>query len=518
MPRFRVVTKHQVSGWRFLLHRIEHALVRRDASMIDDPQRGRSTALAIGIALACVVIAGAAVLSFFKPDKKVGDAKIVAEKETGALFVRVGDRMHPALNLTSARLIIGTPDNPVAVSRDELAKFPRGPWVGIPGAPGAIADSGDRDSSWAVCDSARTGANAPVDPSTGLPAAARSAVRTTAIGGPLTVDGTAVRELALGEARLLRGGGGSWLVYRDPVQGVVRAAIDLSDSSVTLALGIDSAAPVSAASPGLLSAITEVARLQVPDVPGAGQSITLASGLTVAIGSVLTVPAGDQSVTYYLVSQTGVVRVSQVLASMLRNADSHGAVSARTVGPDVIAANLRPGTWPGVATFPSQPIRLLDPAAFAVTCYHWSRPGGAASATTSLLVGRQLPLTTGEQASAVALVTAPSSGGEIADAAYLPRTTGRFVQVTGSDPNSPLRESLFWISDSGVRYGIDIDRSANSGIDPTLSALALRTPVLAPWSVVSLFATGPTLSQRDARIQHDGMPPNAVVAGLAGAR
>ncbi|WP_280450904.1 type VII secretion protein EccB [Nocardia cyriacigeorgica] len=163
MARFRVVTKHQISGWRFLLHRIEHALVRRDASMIDDPQRGRSTALLIGVALACVCVAGAAVMAFFKPAKSVGDSKIVADKDTGALYVRVGDRLHPALNLTSARLVVGSADNPVRVSGGELSKYPRGPWVGIPGAPGNIVDSGSKDSSWAVCDTTRSGAAAPVE-------------------------------------------------------------------------------------------------------------------------------------------------------------------------------------------------------------------------------------------------------------------------------------------------------------------------------------------------------------------
>ncbi|UGT63345.1 type VII secretion protein EccB [Nocardia asteroides] len=515
MARFRVVTKHQISGWRFLLRRIEHALVRRDASMIDDPQRGRSTALSIGVALACVVIAGAAVLSFLKPAKKVADAKIVSEKDSGALFVRIGDRLHPALNLTSARLILGSAEKPVPVTREELAKYPRGPWVGIPGAPGSIADTAERDSSWTVCDTSRSGATAQVDPSTGLPTARLSAPHTTAIGGPLTVDGATTRGLAADEARLFRDDSTTWLVYTDGERGVVRAAIDPANTAVALALGIDAGAPVLAVSKGLIGAIPEAPPLTVPVVPGAGEVVTLNSGLTIPVGSVLTTSAPDQPAAYYLVSRDGMVRVTALLAAVVRNADAQGAASARTVGPDVLAANLRPGTWPGTASYPARPIRLVDPERIGVSCYHWSRTDRDPAAVTELLVGTGLPLSADEQRRTVSLVTAPASGGSTADAAHLPRDTGRFVQVTGADTGSPLRESLYWISDSGVRYGVEAALTG-SGTDPTLTALALRTPVPAPWHIVSLFAVGPTLSQRDARVMHDGIPPDQLVAGFGG--
>lgn len=513
VARFRVVTKHQISGWRFLFRRIEHALVRRDASMIDDPQRGRATALSAGIALACVVIAGSAVLAFLKPAKQVGDAKIVAERDTGALFVRVGQRLYPALNLTSARLIAGSPANPVPVSRADLAKFPRGPLVGIAGAPGVIADPGGRDSSWTVCDSTRAGGAAVLDQQTGLPISSRTAARTVAIGGPLTVDGDAVRPALAGEARLLREGPATWLVYTDRERGAVRAALDLGDTAVTLALGIDASAPVLAASKGLIGAIPEVPPLRVPEVPGAGQTVTLSSGQSVAVGSVLVVSTVDRSASYYLVSQTGLVQISTVLAAMFRNADSHGSVSAISVGPDVVAANLRPGVWPGTSSYPSTAVRLVDPERSGTTCLHWSRGATDPAAATELLVGRQLPLTVDEQDRAVPLVTAAASRGVTADTAYMPRTTGRFVRVTGSDPASPLREALFWISDSGVRYGID---AQPTGSDQTLSALGLRNPIPAPWGIVSLFAPGPTLSQKDARVQHDGIAADKAVAGLPG--
>lgn len=516
MARFRVVTKHQVSGWRFLLHRIEHALVRRDASMIDDPQRGRSTALMVGVVLACVGIAGAAVLAFFKPAKSASDSPIVADKDTGALYVKIGSRLHPALNLSSARLITGSPANPQDVSKDEIAKYPRGPWVGIPGAPGQIVDSDEKDSQWTVCDTARTGASAPVNPRTGLPTVARSAVHTTAIGGPLTVDGDAVHELTGPAARLLRSDDTTWLVYEDSSGTVVKAAVSLADSPVMLALGIDSTNKVVAASKGLVEAIPEAAPLRVPEVPGAGEAISLSGAVDVVVGSVVTSSSPNQPANYYLVSRTGLVRISPVLAAIVRNANSHGALATSTVSPDIVTANLRPGDWPGTATYPAEPVDIVDPVGQGVTCYQWSRTGSDPAAHTRLLVGTQLPLDKEEQRRTVDLVTAPTSRGNTADAAYLPRDTGKFVQVTGSEPGSPRRESLYWISDSGVRYGVAVKSGQDAASDQTLRALGLRQPVPAPWSVVSLFAVGPALSVEDARIQHDGIPTNLQGVALSG--
>lgn len=515
MARFRVVSKHQVSGWRFLFHRIEHALVRRDPSMVDDPQQSQAGAMFVGIALALVGVAGAAILAYFKPAGVVGSSPIVEDQNTGALYVHVGARLFPAMNLTSARLITGSASDPVKVPGSELAKYPRGPWVGIPGAPGEMIGTDDRDSTWSVCDQAENGAAAPVDPNTGLPTSAELPVRNTVIGGPLTVNADSGRELGSDEARLLYSAGTTWLVYREPGGGFVRAAIDMSSTAVTMALGLDPEAQVITASLGLVDAIPEAPALTVPDIPGKGLVVTLSSGLDEKVGSILAVSDPEQTADYYLVLQNGVVRVSAVVAAIIRNADSEGAVATQTVAPDVVATDLRPGALPVAQTYPDHPIHLADPVSLAVTCYSWSRSGSDVAAHSTLIVGRQLPLTPDLQSAVVDLVTADTSYGQTADSAYMPRTTGRFVQLTGSEPDSDRHESLWWVADNGIRYGIDAHlNDTGSQADQTLAALNLGTPVLAPWDIISLFAPGPTLSQRDARLQHEGVAADADSVGF----
>ncbi|MDA2992243.1 MAG: type VII secretion protein EccB, partial [Actinomycetota bacterium] len=161
---FRLTAKYQVSGWRFLYRRLQHALVRRDTRMIDDPQRAQSGPLMLGLVLAVVIGVGAVVFGLFSPGGLVKDAKIVVDKESGALWVRIGDHLDPVTNLTSARLIVGRPENPVKASSSEINKYPHGSLVGIIGAPVDIRDSANPDSVWTVCDTTMTGSAVPLDP------------------------------------------------------------------------------------------------------------------------------------------------------------------------------------------------------------------------------------------------------------------------------------------------------------------------------------------------------------------
>jgi hypothetical protein len=83
---------------------------------------------------------------------------------------------------------------------------------------------------------------------------------------------------------------------------------------------------------------------------------------------------------------------------------------------------------------------------------------------------------------------------------------GHLVQATGSEPDSTRAESLFYVNDSGVRFGVpDISTADVIGLGDD--------PLPAPWSVISLLAVGPTLRQHDALVSHDGIAPD-----LAGAQ
>ena len=509
---FRLTATYQVTGWRFMHRRLRHALIRRDTRMIDDPQKAQSAPLILGMVLAVVVCVGAVVLSLFSRAGVVKDAKIVADKDSGALYVRIGDRLDPVTNLTSARLIAGSPANPVRVGAAEIAKYPRGSLVGIVGAPVEIRDSKDPWSIWTVCDTTVTGAAVPLDPVSGLPTIAVSPVVTTAIGGPLTPD-QSTRVLGGNQARLFGYANRTWLVYARPDGVVVRSLVDLNDRIVADALGLRADDPVLPISPGLLNAVPAEPPLVAPPIDGAGSPSTFAGDRPLTVGTILRVTDLTGQAHYYVTLAAGVQEVSHTAATMIRAANPQVSFEPVETSPAELASFPKINQL-AVSFYPSRALELVSPTDDPITCWSWSHHGDEPTARTEVLVGPNLPLTPQQRASRVQLVSAPTSGGVTADYVSLPPNTGRFVRITGSATGSRTTGSDFWVADNGVRFGLDTSAGSN-GAD-TLTALGLRYPAPAPWVVVSLFAPGATLSQKDALIRHDGVPPDLVVAGIDG--
>ncbi|MHC9295442.1 type VII secretion protein EccB [Mycobacterium sp. LTG2003] len=506
---FRLTARYQVSGWRFLYRRLQHALVRRDTRMIDDPQRFQASPLALGLILAVVVGVGALVWGLISPAGLVDNAQIVADKDSGALYVRVGDRLDPVTNLTSARLIAGGPHNPVRARDTEIAKFPRGSLVGIVGAPVDIRDSDDPLSVWTVCDTTATGAAVPLDPVSGLPSSALSPVTTTVIGGALDHDQN-TSALGGARARLVGYRSQTWLVYARPDGIVVRAAVDPTDGVVADALGLrtdDSVLPIS---PGLFNALPAEPPLIVPVIADSGTVPKFESSRRLEVGTILKVSELSGDSTYYVVLSDGVQQVGMAAATMIRAANRQATTEPAEIGPDELA-DYPKSRQLSVDYYPAAPVQLESATHNPVTCWSWRHHREEPTASTEVLTGRSLPLAPERQAAMVPLVTAAYSQGSTADRISMPPTTGRFVQVTGSAPDSRNQEGYFWLSDNGVRFGLDT--SGTEG-EKTLPALGLHYPARAPWVVVTLFAAGPTLSQRDALIRHDGVPPDQFVAGI----
>ena len=95
-----------------------------------------------------------ALLHFMKPAGLVGQSPIIGNRDTGALYAKINDRLHPALNLTSAKLATGSATSPTWVNAKEISKYPTGPMIGIPGVPDDLTLSANPVSAWSVCDTA----------------------------------------------------------------------------------------------------------------------------------------------------------------------------------------------------------------------------------------------------------------------------------------------------------------------------------------------------------------------------
>jgi hypothetical protein len=154
-------------------------------------------------------------------------------------------------------------------------------------------------------------------------------------------------------------------------------------------------------------------------------------------------------------------------------------------------------------------VALMDKSAEPVTCVTWRKDNGEPQAQVSVVSGRRLPIPMGDENRVVRLV---SSGAETADEVYMSPDSANFLQVTGVEPTSPRGESLWWVADNGVRFGVE---TAGRGEENTRRALGLdTTPTPAPWAVIRWLPAGPTLSRADALTEHDTLAPDASPAPL----
>lgn len=487
----QLTTKAQVNGYRFLLRRLEHALVRRDVRMLHDPMRSQIQALLVGSVIGVLVLGGCGVWGLVKPQGSVGDAKIVVSKDGGGNYVLMDGTLHPVLNLASARLITGSNETPKTVSDGKLSKYPRGPLLGIPGAPAALTGSAHPGvSNWTVCDTA-----------TVSPDMSGETIALTLIGDTPALGG-GIDKAAPDDALLVRSAGTTFLIYDDDPAAAspVRAEVDTRSIPVMRALGLENTTPRDI-SPGLLNSIPEVDPLTVPDIAGAGKPASSVPGST--IGSVVRTAGINDQMSYYVVLANGTQQISEPTAEILRLADRAGAAPVKTVAPGQVTANPGADALP-VTRFPRRQPKLLEATAAPVACQSWSRASDGSPATTMMLVGRQLPLAS--DAAPVAVSSADGAGPGV-DEVYLRPGSGEYVQATGAEPGSPRAESRYYVSDSGVKFGIP---DAATG-----SMLGLGdTPAPAPWPMLSLLISGPTLSRANALVSHDVIAPDADARGV----
>lgn len=488
------VTRHQVSGWRFLMRRIVSGVALHDTRMLVDPLRTQSRSVLVGVLVLVTGLIGCFLFSLIRPAGVAGDSPILADRDTSALYLRLGDQLHPVLNLTSARLITGRPDNPTSVKSSELDRFPRGNLIGIPGAPERMVQNISRDGRWTVCDG--------VDgPASGV----------TVIAGSLSDGGERASALPSDDAVLVSSAdgpnAGTWLLWDGR-----RSRIDVNDRAVTTALGFGVEVPaMRSIAPGVFNVLLEAPPLVAPAIAGAGEPTSYPMPVGAPVGAVVASFDTANTLQHYAVLADGLQPILPVVAAILRNTNSFELAQPPRLGADDVA-RLPVARGIDVAAYPSEPVTLVDAARAPLTCAEWERPQNATSAAVTLRTGVTLPVS--DTARAVQLVGAGS--GATADRVVVTPGYGYLVESVGQDGGgngaTPAGGALFWVGDTGVRYGIDTENDAD-----TVAALGLQgQAVPIPWSVLSQFAAGPTLSRADALLAHDAFGSDARPAVVRG--
>jgi type VII secretion protein EccB len=484
-------TRTQVTGYQFLARRTAMALTRWRVRMEIEPGRRQTLAVVASISAALVICLGALLYSFISPSGQLNESAIIADRDSGALYVKVGDKLYPALNLASARLIAGRAENPHKVRGSQIAEQPHGPLVGIPGAPSEFSPTTPATASWLVCDS--------VTPSAGVASA------------PVTVtviDGTP----ELGNRRKIVQGTDAVVLHYEKDTWVIRngrrSRIESMNRAVLLPLGltpenVSQARPMSRA---LYDALPVGPELSVPRVPNVGLPAAFA-GAPGPVGTVIVTPQISGPQQYSLVLSDGVQTVNPVVAQILQNSGTVAGSNAPMVVAPASLAKMPVVNGLDLSAYPDGPLTPVDLKDNPATCWWWQKTNGEERARVQVISGPTVPVSASGTDNIVSLVKADASGRE-ADKVYFGPDFGNWVEVTGNDPGATTSESLWWLSSSGVRFGVDNTRDARAALGLTLK------PSPAPWVALRLLAPGPALSRADALVRHDTLPSDMSPAEL----
>ena len=211
--------RDQNSGHLFYNRRLKAAITRFSVRMKHD-DRKQQAAVALSMVFVLIGIGWMALLHVMKPAGLVGQSAIIGNRDTGAVYAKINGRLYPALNLTSARLAVGNAAAPTWVKAAEIAKYPTGPIVGIPGVPDSLTVTPSSVSAWSVCDTAPTRGSGTMP-------------LVTSIAGELSTSGRAA-PMEPTQAVLVTHKGATFVVW-----GGQRSQIDPTDRSVTFNLGLD---------------------------------------------------------------------------------------------------------------------------------------------------------------------------------------------------------------------------------------------------------------------------------------
>ncbi|MFI6208724.1 type VII secretion protein EccB [Streptomyces sp. NPDC051041] len=372
-----------------------------------------------------------------------GTRVIVGKQSTTRYVVLRTDgvtRLHPVLNLASARLLMKGADYKVVQVGDEIldsGKLPRGPILGIPYAPDRLpsADEAGKRKRWAVCEQPG-GEGGTVQEATFVLAGA-DAKKTDGSG-----------RLSGGDALYVKTRGGER--YLVDARGTAYAITGTESDALTTAL-------VGSRKPQLvtkewLATLHRGAPIRVPRLPSGVGSPAGVSGQLSAdenrVGMVLKTETGEGT-RYYVVLPGKVQPITEFTAWLLITSPQTATLDmdgeARSVGLQDFTADPEPFAGQP-ANWPQQQLSQVNSAAGGrdTVCSVLRDVGEDNSTTLSTWAGTDYPVK----------ITADGTS------TYVTPGTGQLytqLQGTASDAGA-----LFLVTDTGLRYAVQANGDSDS--------------------------------------------------------
>jgi type VII secretion protein EccB len=440
--------REQVEAHSFLVGRILAAVLRTDPDSPDRPLRRTTVGLAGGIGVAVLVMAIVLIVTLFTgrgSDKwREQPGTLVVDEDSGNRYLLIAGRLRPVLNYASARLLVeGNP--PVAsVSAEDLADFPKGAPIGIPGAPDTLPSPTSAGQPWTVC----------------------AGVDEDDPGVSVTVgDLPGVSRVDDDEAVLVRVGDQQYLAW----QGT---RLRIAASWVPRALGFDPAAAVAVDS-AWLNTLPAGPDLGSPPVGhgGGGQAV---AGQPTTVGQLVTAPDAVGDATF-VVAADGLVPVSLTVATLLGADPGTETPAAIAITPAQLATQkvLPAPVWQ--AELPPRPPTALDTSA-RVPCVRW-------------------------ESDRATLVAAPGMTGSSSDPAGVTRD-GRVADLVDVMPGAGLiartrpapgvpGAGVYLITEAGAKFPVADEKAAEA------LGFSVSGAELVPAELLALLPTGPVLDTFD---------------------
>jgi type VII secretion protein EccB len=451
--------RDQVQAYRFITRRIVSALLSGEPETNELPMRRLSLAMFGSVMVAAIILGGVGAFGLLTNRRApLENETIVIERETGAKYVFVEDRLYPVLNYASARLVLNKPDATVrTMSQASLRGYARGLPIGIPNAPDALPEpSALVGHPWQVCITAGTKFQEP--------------------SSHVVIGRELPGAQALGSAGLLVSHGEAWyLLWND-------RRLLIPDAATLAGLGLSAAdaLPVTAE---LINAIKAGPDLRIVPVPDDGQpSSRQLGGQMARIGDIYRV-----SGQHYLLTVKGLAPVGEVTVRLrLSMGSALHEISAQAAADNASSEQVEPEGFP-------QQMPSLHPARNANSTICAVYRSGAE--TTSVELHPDTPDALDSPTGGIQARPTGQDPFRTVDHVIIEGGKGALVQASSPDGGLLSGATVYLITERGVKYPLDVA----TGDARSSLGYADSRPTAVPKSLLDLIPTGPLLSTRAAR-------------------
>ena len=445
--------KDQLDAFVFARRRMVANLIAPTPTGSDEAAPRPVKTFFVSAILSAIAVAGVAVLGVFKPSAPSGwQSGLAVDSSSGAAYIYSPQdkELHPVLNITSARLLLGSnfkkfdvPDNVINGTNETI-----GTPFGIPGAPPDVPTAGNVDlTQWTLCVQSKSSADQ------------------TQPGGKTILEvgygNGGDSEATQGTAFVVHDSQGkNYLVTGD-------YAYPIGDNGVLLQLTGTSVAPGATEGPWVsdawLKAFRPGSSLQFPTLANMGQHLpaSLSSQPGTRIGDYGTLTAANGQQVGYIETSAGLIEVNlfvyqlysagpQVSTSgaqkMTLSASAVSAATPKNEQQNPFSLSQAAGDWPRNTVTPIDSDGVHP--SFGVFCASYSGAFDGDVPHLSLVYGSQLPQPLPSGAGVV-----QSGGSSYADVVLVrPGHAALARDVSGGDSQSSGAEYL--VTDTGARYAM----------------------------------------------------------------